>query len=438
MASETSTKRPASDMVTGSSSLVPDDATALGPSAASSSPSQPPQEDWRAWMQVLGAFCINLNTWGMMNSYGVFQTYYQLHLLHGHSASNIAWIGSTQAFLLFVVSVAVGALFDAGFAHTLLWGGGIMVVAGVMLLSVASLYWHVFLSQAIMVGLGFGLLYLVAPAIVSQYFGRRTALAMGASSAGSAIGGAVFPIAFSRLVERLDFGWACRILGFILLVTSAIPGLLMRSKEPPQRDRKLFDATALRDVPYLLLNAGLTFGFMGLYIVFYYIELLARDRAHVSDSLARYLLVIINLSSLPGRIIPGYYADKVGSINVQTAVALLSAMLTIFLCAIRSAAGLVVFCAIYGFFSGAFMGLPAAGIVRLSDDKSKIGIRIGMTLGTVGFGVLISNPIAGAIVYPGKDWVGLISWCGALLFASGFCLVASRVSKVGWGLKTVI
>ena len=90
-------------------------------------------------------------------------------------------------------------------------------------------------------------------------------------------------------------------------------------------------------------------------------------------------------------------------------------------------------------FTGLIAGiLPAAGIVRLSDDKSKIGIRIGMTLGTVGFGVLISNPIAGAIVYPGNDWLGLISWCGALLFASSFCLVASRVSKAGWGLTTVI
>lgn len=212
----------------------------------------------------------------------------------------------------------------------------------------------------------------------------------------------------------------------------------MRSKAPPRHDRSLLDKNAFRDVPYLLLNAGLTFGFMGFYIVFYYIELFALDRTNVSSSLANYLLVIINVSSLPGRIIPGYYADKIGSINVQVSVALLGAVLTFCLIAIHSTAGLVVFSIIYGFFSGAFMGLPAAGIVSLSDDKSKIGIRIGMTLGTVGFGVLISNPIAGAIVGDNKNWIGLIAWCGALLFASSVFLVASRVSKVGVGLRKAI
>ncbi|KAL4902793.1 hypothetical protein BDW74DRAFT_180490 [Aspergillus multicolor] len=28
------------------------------------------KEDWRSWMQVVGAFC--LNTWGLMNAFGAF------------------------------------------------------------------------------------------------------------------------------------------------------------------------------------------------------------------------------------------------------------------------------------------------------------------------------------------------------------------------------
>lgn len=123
-----------------------------------------------------------------MNSYGAFQTYYQLELLKHHSSSQIAWIGSTQAFLMFIVSLAAGALFDAGHLSSLLWGGGGLVVAGMLLVSATSQYWQVFITQAIMMGLGFGCLYLPAPAVVSQYFHASTALAMGTSSAGSAIG----------------------------------------------------------------------------------------------------------------------------------------------------------------------------------------------------------------------------------------------------------
>lgn len=251
-------------------------------------------------------------------------------------------------------------------------------------------------------------------------------------------GGVIYPIVFARLEQTVNFGWAIRILAFILLGTSALPIIFMRSRTSPRTERKLIDWSAFRDLPYLLLNLGLFFGFMGLYIVFYYIELFAINRIGVSKNLATYLLIIINVSSLPGRIVPGYYADKVGSINMQTIVVSISVILTFLLLAIRTTAGILVFSALYGISSGAFMALPAAGIVSLSTDKALIGTRIGMTLAFVGFGVLVSNPIAGAILGQEEDWVGLIGWCGGLLVASTFSMAASRVSKVGFGLTNVI
>ncbi|KAK2593664.1 hypothetical protein QQS21_008633 [Conoideocrella luteorostrata] len=397
-----------------------------------------PKEDWFAWLQVLGAFCLNLNTWGMMNSYGAFQTYYQLHFLSDKSSSDIAWIGSTQGFLLFLVSIVAGPAVDAGYLQSLLWTGSGLVVVGMFLVSITHQYWQVFLTQAIMMGLGFGSLYLPAPAVTSQYFHKRTALAMGVSSAGSALGGVIYPIAFSRIQSRIGFGWATRILGFLLLVTCVLPALLMKSKAPPRPIRSIIDRDAVQDLPYLLLNGGLFFGYMGLYIVFYYIELFALDRTNVSSPLANYLLVIINISSLPGRIIVAYYADKMGSINAQALVALINTILTFCLLAVRDTPSLVVFSVLYGFCAGTFMGLPAAGVISLTADKSKIGNRLGMTLATVGVGVLISNPIAGAILGERMNWNGLIAWCGALLVASVACMAASRIAKVGPGFTKAI
>ncbi|KAI1658635.1 hypothetical protein F4813DRAFT_355781 [Daldinia decipiens] len=177
---------------------------------------------------------------------------------------------------------------------------------------------------------------------------------------------------------------------------------------------------------------------MGFYIILNYIELLALARTSITPSLANYLLVIINAASLPGRLVPGYYADHIGSINVQITVICASVVLTFSLLTIRTSAALFVFSVLYGFMTGAFMGLPAAGIASLSPDKSKIGTRLGMTLSFVGFGLLVSNPIAGAILGSEGNWVGLIVWCGVLLTASGVCLVASRILKVGPELTSVI
>lgn len=186
------------------------------------------------------------------------------------------------------------------------------------------------------------------------------------------------------------------------------------------------------------MNLGLFLGFMGVYIVYYYIELLALARIDVSESVAQYLLVIINASTLIGRIVPAYYADKIGCINVQIMVLILCGITTFCLLAIRTFVGLVVFSVIYGFASGAFMGLSAAGIISVTDDKSKIVSRFGLTLGTVGIGLLISNPIAGAILADNHDWVGLISWSGGLVFASTLTLMACRIIKIGPGLTKVL
>ena len=251
-------------------------------------------------------------------------------------------------------------------------------------------------------------------------------------------GGVIYPIIVAQLQPRIGFAWTARVLGFILLATSIVPTVLMKSRAPPRPPRGLFDRAALRDVPYMLLNLGFLFGFMGMYIVLYYIQLFALARTTISSILADYLLVIINGSSILGRLVPGYYADRVGAINVLTTVVLASTILTFCLLAIRNTAGVVVFSALYGLAIGAFMGLPTAGIVSLSADKSKIGTRLGMTLTFVGFGVLVSDPIAGAILGRDQNWVGLIVWCGVLLVASSVSMVASRIVKVGPGLTRVI
>ncbi|KAI0153421.1 major facilitator superfamily domain-containing protein [Pestalotiopsis sp. NC0098] len=399
-----------------------------------------PKEDAFAWLQTLGAFVLNLNTWGLMNAYGAFQTFYQLDFLSAHSSSQIAWIGSTQAFLLFLVSIVAGPVFDAGHLRSLLWTGSAALVIGAFLVSITRQYYQVLLTQGILMGLGLGCLYLPAPAVVSQYFDKHAALAIGAPSTGSALGGVIYPIMFSQLEPRIGFGWATRVIAFVILGTSLIPVMAMKSRSEPHplRNYNLVDREAFRDAPYFLLNLGLFFGFMGLYIIFYYIELFALERTDSSTTLSKYLLVIINGSSLAGRLIPGYYADKIGSVNVQASVALLSAILTFCLLAIKTAPSLIVFSVFYGFSAGAFMGLPAASIVTLSADKSKIGTRIGMTLAFVGFGVLVSNPIAGSILGVDQNWLGLIVWCGVLLIASALCLITARILKTGPRLLRLI
>ena len=53
-------------------------------------PGPPPDGGLAAWTQVVMCHLIVFNTWGYINSFGVFQTYYVATL--GHPPSDISWV----------------------------------------------------------------------------------------------------------------------------------------------------------------------------------------------------------------------------------------------------------------------------------------------------------------------------------------------------------
>lgn len=66
--------------------------------------------------------------------------------------------------------------------------GNFLVVFGVMMLSLSTKYWQVFLSQGICMGLGAGLLYIPSLAMVGVWFDKRRNVALGIVMSGIAVG----------------------------------------------------------------------------------------------------------------------------------------------------------------------------------------------------------------------------------------------------------
>ena len=119
--------------------------------------------------------------------FGVYQTYYSSSL-PSSSPSVISWIGSTQAFLLFLVGTLVGPIYDSGHVRALLIVGSFLSVFGLFMTSICQEYWQILLSQGIVTGAGFGCLFLPGVTVVSQYFSTKKAFATGIASLGSSIG----------------------------------------------------------------------------------------------------------------------------------------------------------------------------------------------------------------------------------------------------------
>ena len=116
-------------------------------------------------------------------------------------------------------------------------------------------------------------------------------------------GGIIYPIIFQKLQPRIGFGWTVRLMAFIMLATLSIPILGMRMRIKPPARRRLMDLAAWKELPYAFFGVAEFFGYMGVYIPFFYVQLFARERMDVGDTFASYLLVFLNAGSFFGRIV---------------------------------------------------------------------------------------------------------------------------------------
>ncbi|QGI88747.1 unnamed protein product [Fusarium fujikuroi] len=190
---------------------------AEGHAAGSTAISPPPDGGSKAWMQAVFLHIVCFNTWGVNNSFGVFQQYYAAELLSSQSQSTISWIGSVQVFCLFVIGTFSGRATDMGYFRITFIIGVFFQLLGTLMASLGSSYYQIFLSQGVCVGIGNGLVLVPSMAVTSTYFSTKRAIAISIGSSGAATGGLVFPVLTERLIaaQGAGYGWAMRCIGFL-------------------------------------------------------------------------------------------------------------------------------------------------------------------------------------------------------------------------------
>ncbi|OJJ06557.1 hypothetical protein ASPVEDRAFT_87855 [Aspergillus versicolor CBS 583.65] len=402
--------------------------------------STPTEDDFpdgglQAWLVVLGCWCGMFCTFGLVNCIGVFEAYYVSDKgpLHQHSQGDVSWITSFQAWGIPFGGIIFGPLFDRLGPRWLLIPGAFVYVFGLMMISISDQYYQIFLSQGIVAAFGSSAVFNCCTLSVVSWFKRRRAYAFGIMVSGSSLGGVIMPIMMNKLIPRVGFPWTIRIVSFMILGLLVIAACTVRSRLPPQP--KPFSASSylsgLRDPAFTLTCLGSFFFYWGLFIPFNYI-ILQSEEAGMSRETAQYLLPIINAVSIPGRIIPGFLADKFGRYNVTI---LVSGITSIFCLALwvpgQSQEALFAFAVMYGLFSGSFISLAPTLVAQISDIR-EIGIRQGTCFVFQSFGALTGSPIAGAITArQNGSFLGLQLFCGFSLFTSMAVYIVARVVLVG-------
>ncbi|KAF9476887.1 MFS general substrate transporter [Pholiota conissans] len=416
-----------------------DDSYALGPGAA-----------WRTGeyaiffayslrqcnkLPVLGGFLLQFCVAGPVTAFGVFQDFYSSTWLSNFSQSDISWIGSVQLFIAFGLGTLAGRLYDYGYCRHVLLAGSLVFTISFFMISLTQpqRYYQVFLSQGLGLGIGYALVYIPTMTVVSHHFRKRKALGMGILVAGGPLGSVIFSIMLNQLVHHgPGFRWAVRAVGFVVAGCFGLGNALIAIPPPSAASTHSNASTSIKviwtDLPFILTLISGFVAQLGTFFPIFYIQVFASGHG-LSKSLTFYSLAIINVSSIFGRIVPNFFADRFGVLNTFIICVGINGAVGFLMLLASHTAGLVIFCILYGFFFGSTISLYMPAVAYISPTKANMGAVMGVGITPVGVASLIGPPIAGAIL--GSE---LIWWKG-VTFASVVLISASGIEFVARYLR---
>lgn len=336
--------------------------------------------DFLSVSAAIGAFLVQVCSYGYTTSFGVYQAYYAQHYLANRSPSAISWIGSTNAFLFDTVGLVSGRLYDLGYFYHLLIGGSLLQAFSLFMLSLAKpgQYYQVFLAQGICSGCASGLLFVPTMAVLSQHFKNHLAPVMSLVMSGSCLGATIHPIMLNYLLNGpLGFSNSVRasagfISGLLLLAC-----LLMRTRSSPSHSVTSLISAATKcahDSAYLLGTVGLFFYMLWYYYPLFYLQLDSQSHG-VNETFSFYSLVIMNASSLVAQFASGILVRKFRQDTLLIVAGIGCTVLLFSMAWIKTLPGFVVIGVLYGLFSGSALAMWGPIMALLTPDHSELGLH---------------------------------------------------------------
>ncbi|KAK1855167.1 MFS monocarboxylate transporter [Colletotrichum chrysophilum] len=433
MTAATANEKPPQQVDNSLSSSIPDsNSTESHDDAAqhdASDPGPPPDGGFQAWSQTVVAHLVMFNSWGYINSFGFFQSYYVSAL--GVSPSAISWVGSVQIFLIFFVGTFSGRATDAGHYRKVIVAGLFLQLLGVFMTSLSTKYWQLFLAQGICTGLGDGLTFCPTIALLATYFVKRRSMAIAINASGAGSGGIFFPLIAQQLLPKIGFGWTVRVMGFVMLFNTVIILALARTRLPPRKLGPIVEWSSFKELPYALFCVGMFLSFWAIFFAFYYVPTYGRTVIGVSSTTSLTLLLVMNAVGIPARILLAVLSDKfIGPMRTLILTTFFSGLLLYCWVSVNSEGRLFAFCIIYGSFAGGVQSVFPAACSGLTTDLKKMGMRTGMVFTVVSVACLTGPPLAGALIERGNgDFLYAQVFGGSALMGGTLVLLAVAISN---------
>jgi MFS family permease len=376
---------------------------------------------------------------------GAFGVYY-LALLEefSWSRSDGATVASANFFVYAIASPLVGLAFDRFGPRLLMPLGALLVGVGLVISSFASSLWELYVSYGIITALGQGALSFVGHnALISFWFVRRRATAIGIASMGQGVGALVMVPLTQLLIDQVGWRWTYVVTGSLLLLVLVPANALFQRRAPQdmgqfpdgddappaessgrhsakhaaQRDWTLGEAA--RSFPFWCITIGhLALG-TALFLINTHV--IAHFVAVGYEKLAAsFYFGLIGFIRIGATIVWGSISDRLGRSEAYGVATLVTALGVVCMIAMTVDAPLwLVYLAIFLYGIGHSAGNPTYGAV-IGDIFSgqKIGLIFGFLEISFGLGSAFGSWIGGYLF----DATGSYAW------SFGVCLVCFIVS----------
>ncbi|RVX72955.1 hypothetical protein B0A52_03308 [Exophiala mesophila] len=331
------------------------------------------------WVVCMSMHCINGFTWGIIASYGIYLSYYISNdTFEGTSDLSFAFVGGANFATAMACTPLVNVCIRKFGTNIPMYFGAVCFAGGFIAASFASEFWHLVLSQGIMVGVGTGFIWMPATPLLPQWFRRNRSLAQGISAGGSGVGGIIWSFSTVPMIENLGLGWALRITGMCALVVLLTASYLVRDRNEIIRPRiKPLDVQLLKRRQVWMLMGFTAFSMLGYIVLTFTLSSFALSLG-LSQDQAGVITGMLNLGTLLGRPFIGVLSDHFGRLTIASLFTFLNAVFTFAIWIPTNSYGLLIFLAIIvGPTAGVFWATITpicAEVVDLKELPSTLAI----------------------------------------------------------------
>ncbi|WRT67244.1 uncharacterized protein IL334_004211 [Kwoniella shivajii] len=390
---------------------------------------------WGAWSYLATATALETLVWGLASSYGVFLDHYTM--LYPHSTGLLPIIGTVSMGIMYLLLSPL-SLYLTAYARQrtrTMWLGLIIMFCGFMGAAFASNASTLIVTQGVLYGIGGTMLYCPTTNYMFEWWLNRRGLASGIMLSGTGAGGLIMPLISNALLQKYGKRTTLLAIGisYTFLLAFLIPFIRPRLPvaQPSVTRRPKINWSFLKTSTFWLLWSGVLFQGLAAFMPVTYLPSYATALS-LSPTIGTLSIALMNLARVPGQVIIGHLADKMGPRKLILLMALASGI-SVFAGwgAAKNVGGLVGFSLAFGAFAGSYTALFSRFIAILNhDDPHLPAILYSLFFLARGIGSIASGPLSSALMSntslgnaKGGYGVGgygvLIVWTGVGMVMSG-------------------